>query len=137
MKYAESSHGGAQDRAQAYVKYAESSHGGAQDRAQADVKYAESSHGGAQDRAQADVKYADSSHGGAQNRAKADVKYAESSHRGAQDHGGILNGGVKWGELCKDGWRAYIVNITSSRRTVRLGSLQGIYERFQIRNLIR
>ena len=35
----------------------------------------------------------------------------------------------------KVGWRAYIVYSTSSRRTVRLGSLQGLYERFSIRNL--
>ena len=37
----------------------------------------------------------------------------------------------------KDGWRAYIVYITSSRRTERLGLLQGLYERFPKRNLIR
>ena len=29
------------------------------------------------------------------------------------------------------------MNITSSRRTVRLGSILGVYERFLIRNLIR
>ena len=35
-------------------------------------------------------------------------------------------------ELYLDGWRAYIVYITSSRRTLQLGSLQGLYERFPI-----
>ena len=38
-------------------------------------------------------------------------------------------------ELCYIEWRAHIVYITSSRRTVRLGLLQGLYERFPIRNL--
>ena len=33
--------------------------------------------------------------------------------------------------------QAYIVYITSSRRTVRLSSLHGLYERFLIRNLNR
>ena len=37
----------------------------------------------------------------------------------------------------KDGWWECIVYITSRRRTVRLGLLQGLYERFLIRNLIR
>ena len=49
----------------------------------------------------------------------------------------LLYGVAQGGELCKDGWRAYIVYITSSRRTVWLGSLKGLYERFPIRNLIR
>ena len=35
------------------------------------------------------------------------------------------------------GGRAYIVYITSRRRTVGLGLLQGVYERFPIRNFIR
>ena len=34
------------------------------------------------------------------------------------------------------GGRTYIVYITSGRRTARLGSLQGLYERFLIENLI-
>ena len=37
----------------------------------------------------------------------------------------------------KDGWRAYIVYITSSRRTEQLGSLLGLYERFLVENIIR
>ena len=37
----------------------------------------------------------------------------------------------------RGGWRVYIVYITSGRRTVRLDSLQGLYERFLIANLIR
>ena len=41
------------------------------------------------------------------------------------------------GELYEEGWLAYIVYITSGRRTVRLGLLQGLYERFLIGNLIR
>ena len=57
---------------------------------------------------------------------------------GLQEHGGIINGAVKGVNCVKTGgWRAYIVKITSSRRTVRLGSLLGVYERFLIRNLIR
>ena len=41
------------------------------------------------------------------------------------------------GELYEEGWLAYIVYITSGRRTVQLGLLQGLYERFLIGNLIR
>ena len=40
--------------------------------------------------------------------------------------------GVKTG-----GGRTLCIHYTSGRRTVRLGSLQGLYERFLIRNLIR
>ena len=53
---------------------------------------------------------------------------------GPHTHGGI---NMEWprGVNCiKDGWRAYIVYITSGRRTVRLGSLHGLYERFLIAN---
>ena len=45
---------------------------------------------------------------------------------GPHTHGGI---NMEWprGVNCiKDGWRAYIVYITSGRRTVRLGSLLGL-----------
>ena len=48
---------------------------------------------------------------------------------------------MEWprGENCikTGGGRAYIVYITSRRRTVRLGSRQELYERFLIRKLIR
>ena len=51
------------------------------------------------------------------------------------------NYNMEWprGENCikMGGRRAYIVYITSRRRTVRLGSRQELYERFLIRKLIR
>ena len=58
------------------------------------------------------------------------------------NHGGIINGAEREVNCVKTGCgrRAYIVNITSSRRTVhcvQLGSFLGEYERLLIRNLIR
>ena len=55
------------------------------------------------------------------------------------NHGGIINGAERGVNCVKTsgGRRAYIVNITSSRRTVQLGSFLGEYERLLIRNLIR
>ena len=44
-------------------------------------------------------------------------------------HGGIITGVAQGGEFNLLRWWGSVVYITSSRRTVRLGSLQGIYER--------
>ena len=37
----------------------------------------------------------------------------------------------------KKGWWTYIVNFTSGKRTIWLNLLQGLYEKFPIRNSIR
>ena len=47
-------------------------------------------------------------------------------------HGGI-NGAAQVGEFDLPRWRASVVYITLSRRTVRLGSLLGLYEKFPIK----
>ena len=44
-----------------------------------------------------------------------------------------LNGAAQGGEFDLLRWWGSVVYITSSRRTVRLGSLQGLYERFPIK----
>ena len=47
------------------------------------------------------------------------------------------NGAAQGGELYQEGWWECVVYSTARRRTVRLGSLQGLCERFLIRNLTR
>ena len=46
-----------------------------------------------------------------------------------------LNGVAQEGEFNLLRWWGSVVYITSSRRTVRLGLLQGVYERFPIKKV--
>ena len=48
-------------------------------------------------------------------------------------HGGIIMERHRGGQSELRRWWGFVVYITSRRRTVRLGSLQGVYERFPIK----
>ena len=59
------------------------------------------------------------------------------AHVQIRNHGGIINGAAQGGEFenltNSGGGDPLYTYITSSRRTVRLGLLQGIYERFPVK----